>query len=242
MLRGTNEAVWFLPEAGGAGWGLSGGVVSGRLTGSFGVDGLGARDAPPSGSSLPGLSRLGARPEFQKLDALVNLTQPLAEHLSVAVSARGQTSFNQALPRAEQIGLAAPTGLSAFDSGLFQGDEGYVVRGEVQVPFVMPVALPFALPAVPAQEGSVGAGDEGPAAVVVSPYGFGAFGLVRSQRVTALERPVVRGTAYGAGVRLGAAPGRSFTNLAVSLEYGRAERSGRQPGEDRFIVSVGLQF
>ena len=51
-----------------------------------------------------------------------------------------------------------------------------------------------------------------------------------------------QGHAYGAGVRLGAAPGRSFTNLAVSLEYGRAERSGRQPGEDRFTVSVGLQF
>lgn len=242
VLRGANEAVWFLPDAELDGRVLGGGVFTGRLTGSFGVDGLGARDAPPAGSHLPALSRQGARPEFQKLDALLNLTQPLAEHLSVALTARGQTSFNQALPRSEQIGLAAPTGLSAFDSGLFQGDEGYVVRGEVQFPFAVPVSLPFAWPSLPAQEGSVAQGTETPAVVVLSPYGFGAFGLVRSQRVTVLERPVVRGAAYGAGVRLGAAPGQSFTNFSVSLEYGRADRSGRLPSEDRFTVTAGLQF
>jgi len=49
ILRGTSETVWFLPEAELGGSTLSGGLVTARLTGSFGLNGLGARDAPPAG-------------------------------------------------------------------------------------------------------------------------------------------------------------------------------------------------
>ena len=243
IARESTDLLWYLPNEG-ALWGLpAGGVLSGRLTGSFGIDGLGAREPPPADAQRVPLSRQGARPEFQTLDARLALTQPLAEHLTLAVTARGQTSFNQALARSEQIGLASPTGLSSFDAGLFQGDEGFVARGELQVPFVVPVTLPFGLPSIPAQKGAnLPPEDATPVALVLSPYGFGAFGLVRQQRPTALERPLMRGLAYGAGLRIAAAPGLSFTDAAVTVEYGRAERSDRRPTDDRVTLSVALQF
>ncbi|KQP77402.1 hypothetical protein ASF60_23120 [Methylobacterium sp. Leaf113] len=141
IARMGGDVLWFTPWEG---------IVSGRLMGAFGIDGLGARRPPPAGSEREPLSRQGARPEFQKLEATLAYTQPLAEHLTLDLRARAQTAFNQALPRSEQIGLATLSGLSAFDAGLFQGDDGYVVRGEVQVSFLVPVSLPFGLPSVPA--------------------------------------------------------------------------------------------
>ncbi len=234
VARGATDFLWFLPTDG---------VLTGRLAGSFGIDGLGARPVPPLGSQVPSLSRAGARPEFQKLEAALTFTQPLAEHMTLDLRARAQTSFNQALTRAEQIGLASLSGLSTFDAGLLQGDEGFVTRGEVQFPFVVPVVLPFGLPSIPAQLGSgLPPADVTPGAFVLSPYGFGAFGLVRQQLPTALERPMVRGVSYGAGLRIAAAPGFSFTNAAVTVEYGRAERSDRLPADNRLTFSVALQF
>lgn len=75
------------------------------------------------------MSRLRARPEFQKLEATLSVTQPVAEHRTLDLRARGQISFNPALPRSKQIGLANVSGRSSFDASLFQGDEGDVVRG-----------------------------------------------------------------------------------------------------------------
>ncbi|TNC09918.1 ShlB/FhaC/HecB family hemolysin secretion/activation protein [Methylobacterium terricola] len=234
VARGATDLLWFLPTEG---------VLTGRLGASFGLDGLGARNAPPLGATLPALSRQGARPEFQKLEAALSLTQPLAEHLTLDVRARAQTSFNQALARSEQIGIANLSGLSAFDSGLLQGDEGFVTRGELQFPFIVPVTLPFGLPSIPALQGSgLPPADQTPGAVVLSPYGFGAYGLVRQQLPTALERPMVRGLSYGVGLRIAAAPSFSFTNAAVTVEYGRSARSDRLPTDNRLTFSVALQF
>jgi hypothetical protein len=53
---------------------------------------------------------------------------------------------------------------------------------------------------------------------------------------------MVRGVAYGVGLRIAAAPSLSFTNAAVTVEYGRAERSDRQPADNRLTFSVALQF
>ena len=76
-----------------------------------------------------------------------------------------------------QIGLATLSGLSTFDAGLFQGDDGYVVRAELQTPFVIPITLPFALPSIPEQRGTgLPDGETMAGAVVISPYAFGAFG------------------------------------------------------------------
>lgn len=243
IARGATDFIWYLPGEGPLSVLPTGGVLTGRMTASFGIDGLGPRRPPGPGSDLIPLSRQGARPEFQKLDAALNLTQPLAEHLTLALFARAQTSFNQALPRSEQIGLATPTGLSSLDAGLFQGDEGFVTRGELQFPFLVPFRLPFGLPSVPAQQGSgLPPTSETPGAIVLSPYVFGAFGTTRQQHPTALERPMVRGTAYGGGLRIAAAPSLTFTNAAVTIEYGRADRSDRLPSDNRLTFAMTLQY
>ncbi|KQP77401.1 hypothetical protein ASF60_23115 [Methylobacterium sp. Leaf113] len=78
--------------------------------------------------------------------------------------------------------------------------------------------------------------------MLISPYGFGAFGTVRQQRPTALERAIVRASVYGVGLRLGAAPQASFSNLSVTVEYGRAERSDYRLTDDRVTVTTSLQF
>lgn len=234
IARTGGDFLWVTPTDG---------VVTGRLIGSFGVNDLGARDRPPAGSNLEPLSRQGARPEFQKLEATLAYNQPLAEHLTLDLRARGQTSFNQALPRSEQIGLANLSGLSSFDAGLFQGDEGYVVRAEIQFPFLTPFTLPFWLPSIPAQLGSGLPTSETTAGIVVaSPYGFGAFGTTRQQRPTALEQSITRAAAYGLGIRFALAPEASFTNASASVEYGRSERSDRLPTDDRITFTVALQF
>lgn len=164
-------------------------------------------------------------------------------HLTVDLKARGQLSFNQALPRSEQIGVVSSTALSSFDSGLFQGDDGLVVRGEVQLPFVVPVTLPFWLPSFPAQQGAgLPEGDTTTGAVLVSPYGFGAVGQVHQQRPTAVERPWIRGVSYGTGLRIGAAPQASFTNVSVTVEYGRQERSDRRTTGDRVTFAAILKW
>lgn len=234
VARAGGDFQWFTPSEG---------VVNGRLTGSFGIDGLGARGPPPAGSNVEPLSRQGARPEFQKLEAMLAFTQPLEEYLVFDVRARGQTSFNQALARSEQIGLASLSGLSSFDAGLFQGDEGYVVRGELQFPFVVPFTLPFSVPSLPAQLGTGLPADDGTTgAVLISPYGFGAFGSVRQQLPTVLEHAVIRAVAYGVGLRIGAAPQASFSNVSATVEYGRSERSDRLPADDRITFATSLQF
>lgn len=224
-----------------------GGAVEARIGASFGIDGLGARAAPPPGSNDTPLSRQGAGPQFRKLEASIGFSRPLAPHLDLTLRARGQTAFGEALPNAEQIGLASLDGLSSFDSGLIQGDAGYVVRSELRFPFVSSFTLPFVLPDLPAQRGAaLPTGDTTSGAVVLSPYVFAAVGGTWLDQPTALERGHSRGLAYGVGLRFGAAARSRFTGLSGSLEYGRAELSGAGPGQapdgDRITASFSLAF
>lgn len=211
IVRAGADALWLTP---------TGAVATGRLTASFGIDGLGARTIRDATPTLP-LSRFGADAEFQKLDLTAGISQPVAEHLTVDVRARGQTSFGQALLRSEQIGIATLTGLSAFDAGTLQGDAGYVVRGELQVPFTFAV------------EGG---------AVVLSPYLFGAGGQVFLAIPTALERPSIKAASYGSGLRLAGAPEAGFSGASVTVEYGRQARNDGVREGDRFTFAAAIQF
>jgi hemolysin activation/secretion protein len=139
-----------------------GATISGRATASFGLDALGARTAAEATPLLP-LSRQGADATFQKFDVMLNYYQSLLDHLAVSLSARAQTSFNSPLLRSEQIGIANTTGLSAFDAGTIVGDEGYVVRAELQSPWALPVQNPIFGQTL---------------GVVAAPYVFGAYGEV----------------------------------------------------------------
>lgn len=213
------------------------------LTGSFGIDGLGARSAADAAASDTPLSRQGADDDFQKLELTLGYRQPIAEHLTFNLSAKAQTSFGQPLLNSEQIGLASTTGLSTFPSGLMQGDDGFVVRAEAQFPFTVPFSLPFALPAFPAQQGTgLAAAGATSGAFLVSPYLFGAYGGVRLHQPTALETAWARGASYGAGLRLGAAEQASFDSATLSLEYGRTERFGDGSNDNRFTLSAAFQF
>ncbi|MGA7806228.1 ShlB/FhaC/HecB family hemolysin secretion/activation protein [Bradyrhizobium sp.] len=211
-----------------------GATISGRATASFGIDGLGARSAADASPLLP-LSRLGADAAFQKFDITLNYNHAVLDHLAVGFSARAQTSFNAPLLRSEQIGIANTTGLSAFDAGTIVGDEGYVVRGELQSPWVLPL------------QNAVIFGS--PLGVVATPYVFAAYGEVALEDPTALEAPRVHASSYGGGIRLGGAAAGSLSNGSLSLEYGHADISAGVPGgipvapeSNRFTVVSAFRF
>jgi hemolysin activation/secretion protein len=204
-------------------WGAS---ISGRATSSFGIDGLGARTAADASPILP-LSRQGADASFQKFDITLGYAQTLLDHLAVNVAARAQTSFGQPLLRSEQIGIANITGLSAFDAGTVVGDEGYVVRGELSSPWILPVQNPIF-------GHSIG--------VVAAPYVFTAYGEVSLQDPTALERASIRAASWGGGLRLGGAASGTLSNGSLSFEYGHATRSDGIAAGDRFTMVSAFGF
>jgi hemolysin activation/secretion protein len=197
------------------------GAATLRVRASFGLDALGARSAEQADASLP-LSRSGADADFQKLELQAGLDQPLTAHMMLALRVRGQTSFGQALANSEQIGLATADGLSPLPAGAVQGDAGYVARGELRLPFPL----------------TTGSG----AFRQITPYAFGAYGGVRYEQPTFLERPTTEARAYGAGLRLwGTLPGTPAT-ASATVEYGRAHVQGRVGHPDRFSVIFAIQI
>jgi len=129
--------------------------------------------------------------------------------------------------RSEQIGIANTTGLSAFDAGSIVGDQGYVVRGELQSPWTLPIQYPV-------YGMNIG--------VVASPYIFGAYGEVSLQQPTSLEVASIRASSYGGGLRLGGPAAGTLSNGSLTLEYGRAERSDRVLATNRFTFVSAFRF
>ena len=213
IIRFTNDGDVLTP------WGAA---ISGRFTGSFGLDALGARSAASASALLP-LSRQGADASFQKLDASLGYSQRLYDHLAVQVTARAQTSFGQALLRSEQIGIANTSSLSGFDAGSIVGDQGYVARGEVSSPWTVPLPVT-----------TVG--------VVAAPYVFGAYGEVSLQRPTALEAARIAATSFGGGVRFGGAVPGTLSNGSLALEYAHTTRNDGVAAADRFLVVTAFRF
>lgn len=211
IIRFGTDATWFTPL---------GGVLTGNVVASFGIDGLGARSAADASPLLP-LSRQGADAAFQKLEVSASYSQPLASHLGLDLYARAQTSFGKPLLQSEQIGLVGPNGLSSFDAGALQGDSGYVLRGEVSSPWYVPFTG---------------------GAVQLSPYLFGAVGEVRLEMPTALESTSIVGASYGLGLKVGAALAGDPANTSLTLEWGRQHRNDHLPTSDRFSLAGAIQF
>lgn len=195
-----------------------GGVGAIRLQGSFGINALGARSARDATAELP-LSRAGADASFQKADIFAALDQPVAANLALALRARAQTSFGQAMANSEQIGLASADAISPLPSGSIQGDSGAVARAEVRAPFAIPAAGGGAL---------------------IAPYVFAAYGSVRFSQPSALERRTTNVDAFGAGLRVSGRVGAM--GLSAGVEYGRAHISGISHRPDRVSFSVTGQF
>ncbi|WP_082145257.1 ShlB/FhaC/HecB family hemolysin secretion/activation protein [Microvirga massiliensis] len=196
------------------------GIVAARAIASFGLDGLGARSAAEANIFNP-LSRLGADADFQKFEAIASITQPVAEHLAFAAYARGQTSFNQALARSEQIGIASFNELSTFDAGTLGGDSGWVVRAEVSSPWTISgLAVP----------------------VTVAPYAYAATGALYLQRPTVLEQGITYVSSLAVGLRFGATIDPNFSDAYLALEFGRAFRDDNEPDANRFTFVGSIRF
>ena len=198
-----------------------GGDFSGTFTTSYGFDGLGARSGAAATPALP-LSRQGAGANFAKLEASSSYTQGLAAHLNAAVTARAQYAFGRALERSEQVGIADPDDLSAFDAGSLQGDSGVIVRTEVASPWMLPT-----------RSTRVG--------LLASPYVFAAVGEVYSADPTSFEAAHVRGGSYGAGLRLGGAAAGSFSSASLALEVAH-QTGGAIRDVSRFRLVAALKF
>jgi len=222
VLRGGGGVIWHPPGDG---------LVTVRLTGSLGIGGLGARQAPEDPSAVP-LSRQGADPVFQKLEISAGYTQPLLPHLATDFSVQAQTAFNHAMANAEQISIANTSGLSPLASGTLQGDSGFVLRGELQ----FPVMTVFTLPSTD------GAAETGDAGTVLTPYLFGAYGSATRAEPTALEWGTTRGAAYGLGMRLGAVQRESFRAVNLGLEWGRYQLGDGAGNGSRLTFTSSLQF
>jgi hemolysin activation/secretion protein len=213
IIRFTNDGDLLTP------WGAA---ITGRITGSFGIDAFGARSAADATALLP-LSRQGADDTFQKVDVAFGYSQSLLEHMAISLTARAQTSFGQPLLHSEQIGIANTSSLSGFDTGSIVGDEGYVVRGELSSPWTLP--LPTAA-----------------VAVVASPYLFAAYGEVFLEQPTALETAEIAAASYGVGVRLSGVVPKGLSNGSVTFEYAHATRNDGVAAGDRFVCVTAFRF
>ena len=213
IVRLTNDGDMLTP------WGAA---ISGRVTGSFGLNALGARSAADATALLP-LSRQGADASFQKADVSIGYNQRLFDHLTVYVTARAQTSFGQALLRSEQIGIASTSDLSGFDAGSIVGDQGYVGRAELSSPWALP------LPTI-----AVGG--------VAAPYIFGAYGEVVSQNPTRLEAARIAATSYGGGVRFGGTVYGGLSNGSLAVEYAHVTRNDGVATAGRLSVVAAFRF
>ena len=186
---------------------------------SHGVGGRGAANAAASG--IP-LSRLGASPFFAKGNVDAHLVQPLPDSFQFDLIGRAQTSFGQPLMQPEQFQLDGPLAVSGYPIGTLNVDEGVSLRGELSRPFVA------AINNVP---------------VVVTPYGFGAFGIGRLLEPTVLEVGVVRAGSFGAGLRSGFDMPNGYQGASLGLEVARQYSDLETvPHGWRFNAVLNLRF
>ncbi|NVK35372.1 MAG: ShlB/FhaC/HecB family hemolysin secretion/activation protein [Rhodobacteraceae bacterium] len=176
-----------------------GGFLSGGVTASFGLDAFGARHGT---TALP-MSRSGAEPNFSKLEINGRYSQGFADnHLQWSFAGKAQTSFGNSLASSEQMGLGGFDWLSAFEGSALQGDGGIAIRSELAFPVVLPAMDSFP---------TLG--------TAVAPYVFGAAGLSKLEKPSAVEETVTRAVSFGAGMRFGLSQKGSSDSSTLSLEY-----------------------
>ncbi len=195
--------------------------LSGSMTLSQGLDALGARGGT---TSVP-LSRDGAAPDFTKLDLEARFQQTFAGgDAAFSLAAKAQYSFGDPLVASEQIGLGGMSMLSAYDSGAMVGDSGLMARGELALPRKLSLFSSYP-----------GLGTE------ISPYLFGAAGLVSLEQPTAAEEEITRAVSVGAGLRFALARRQSSDAAMLTLEYAHGDAS-HESGENRFNISLTGKF
>jgi hemolysin activation/secretion protein len=185
---------------------------------SRGIGGLGSR-SPASAPALNPLSRLGARDDFAKLELRLRLVQQLGRGFGLELSGRAQRALSGPLLNAERFSLGGPRALSAFDTGAFVGDHGWLARAEMFY-----------------DAGALFAG------VVTTPYLFAARGQVINVRPTAAEAKVLSANAIGLGARF-AVPIEAARSAEIGVEAARQFDDNRlRPDEWRINVNASLRF
>ncbi len=196
-------------------------VTSGSLTLSQGINALGARTADEAaGSSVP-LSRAGADATFTKLTGSISHSRALADNLNLSLGGRFQTGFGDPLVTSEQFSIVGEQELSAFDSGGLQGDDGWVVRGELSTQL---------------------RSDALPGGLLVSPYAFAGIGEVRLQNPLEGEQGSITAKSYGIGVDLFLQTNSNFRNGSVRIELGKGDRSDTSSDETRLSVFANFRI
>ena len=170
-----------------------------QTSGTF-SQGTGGRDSADALASGVPLSRQGASPDFSKATFDARVTQPLPNEFRMDFIGRAQTSFGNPMLVSEQFSLDGPLAISAYPSGTLNVDEGGTLRAELSRSFAV------AGTAVP---------------VILSPYGFGSFGVGRLLEPTIVELAVVRAGAVGAGVRSGIDVPGGYQGVTLGLEVAR---------------------
>ncbi|MBY8828903.1 ShlB/FhaC/HecB family hemolysin secretion/activation protein [Hephaestia mangrovi] len=199
-------------------WLPAGGLASARIELSLGINGLGARSAADA-TPIDPLSRAGTDADFRKLLFTGSISQPVAPHVEVTLQGQAQSSLGKPLANAEQIGIAVADGISTLPSGALQGDDGYVVRGDLRAPFSLPAKTVFAR---------------------LTPYVFAAQGGVHYQQPTVLERATTHAFAYGTGLRFDGQASDGGPGLSARLEYGSGHVEGRR--DDRVSITLFASF
>ena len=100
----------------------------------------------------------------------------------------------------EQFSLDGPQAVSAYPSGTLSVDEGFTLRGELSRPFAVPGFV---------------------APLILSPYGFGSFGVGRLNDPTVVELATIRAAAVGAGLRSGIDMPKGYQGATLSIEVAR---------------------
>ena len=158
----------------------AGASLGGSLQLSHGLGSLGALDL----ADLPAVttfSRQGAAHDFTKLNAALNARAPLGSGgLQITVTGKAQTSFGDALLRAEQASLEGADAVSGLVGGVSASDSAVSLRGELGKAFALP----------------------GPAQANLAPYAFAAGGIGWIARPTAVEQAQFKGASLGGGARL----------------------------------------
>jgi hemolysin activation/secretion protein len=197
-----------------------GATFDARVTGSFGIDALGARSPAEATPELP-LSRQGVNPSFQKLEAALAYHQPFRPHLAADLTFKAQSSFNEPMANSEQFGMVGPQALSGFDAGEFEGDSGAVARAELTSEWT--VRTP-------------------PGGWGLTPYLFAADGEVHDVRPTAVEYAYTHAAAYGFGLHTQFISAAGWGRQAFTVEFARDDRGDRGSSSDRVSLIASAQF
>ncbi len=172
-----------------------------QVSGTF-SHGTGGRDGAEAAASGIPLSRQGAGPLFAKLNLEARLIQPLPESFNLDLTGRVQYSFGKPVLVSEQLALDGPAGVSSYPFGTINVDEGAVLRGELGRPFSVQ-------------------GDGNAPPMIITPYGFGAYGTGRLMDPLAAETALIRAGAIGVGVRGNVDMPDGYQGVSLGLEVAR---------------------